>query len=616
MKMTWSVGTKITAGFGLSLIILAVVGAIAYRSTSVLVDNAHREISSDEVMAQLSQLFSLLQDAETGQRGFVMTGEERYLAPHTEAVPRINAAISDIKRLTLDNASQQRRIEDLTPLVAGKLAELQETIDLRRQKGFDAAMKVVLTDRGKKAMDEIRGVIGAMEGEERELLQQRTQESEASAATAKFTIIFGSVAALLVMSATSLWLTRNIARPLKEISRAAEAMATGDLSVGVAPTSRGDEVGVLTRTFARMIESLESMAKAAERIALGDLSVPVTPRSEKDVLGTSFFAMTRSLQEIAKAADSVARGDLRLTVEPRSEKDVLGKAFGMMTDRLRRITSEMKESVNMLSSSASEIIATTTQVASGATETAAAVSETTTTVEEVKQTALVSSQKAKYVSEAAQKTAQVSQIGKRSVDESVEGMNRIREQMELVADSIVRLSEQGQAIGEIMATVNDFADQSNLLAVNAAIEAAKAGEQGRGFAVVAQEVKSLAEQSKQATAQVRGILGDIQKATNAAVMATEQGNKAVENGVKQSLQAGDSVQKLAESITEAAQSALQIAASAQQQLVGMDQVALAMESIKQASTQNAASTRQAEVSAQNLHAVGQRLQGLIEQFQV
>ncbi len=113
-------------------------------------------------------------------------------------------------------------------------------------------------------------------------------------------------------------------------------------------------------------------------------------------------------------------------------------------------------------------------------------------------------------------------------------MKRIQTHMDSIAASIVRLSDQSQAIGEIIASVNDLAEQSNLLAVNAAIEAAKAGEQGKGFAVVAQEVRSLAEQSKQATAQVRNILGDIQKATSAAVMATEQGSKAVEAGVKQS----------------------------------------------------------------------------------
>ena len=180
----------------------------------------------------------------------------------------------------------------------------------------------------------------------------------------------------------------------------------------------------------------------------------------------------------------------------------------------------------------------------------------------------------------------------------------------------MRLSEQSQAICEIIATVNDLAEQSNLLAVNAAIEAAKAGEQGKGFAVVAQEVKSLAEQSKEATAQVRAILNDIQKATNAAVLATEQGNKAVEAGVRQSRDANEAINLMGRNIEDSAQAALQIAASSQQQLTGMDQVALAMENIKQASEQNVAGMKQVEVTTQSLHELGQKLKGLVAQYQV
>lgn len=278
----------------------------------------------------------------------------------------------------------------------------------------------------------------------------------------------------------------------------------------------------------------------------------------------------------------------------------------------RTITRQLREAIAQLSSSSAEILATTSQVASSATETAASVSETTSTVEEVKQTAQVAAQKAKFVSESAQKMAQVSQKGRTVVTETVEGMNRIRGQMESVAESIVRLSEQSQAIGEIIATVSDLADQSNLLAVNAAIEAAKAGEHGRGFAVVAQEVRSLAEQSKRATGQVRAILGDIQKATSAAVMSTEQGTKAVESGAQLSMEAGESIRVLAESVAEFSQAATQIAASSQQQSVGTDQIALAMENIKQATAQNVAGTKQAEQAAQVLNALGGRLKSMIE----
>ena len=320
------------------------------------------------------------------------------------------------------------------------------------------------------------------------------------------------------------------------------------------------------------------------------------------------------LRELSRAAERVVAGDLTVEVPRDDRADEMGdlaRAFGAMLEGLRKLMGEINEGVGVLASSSSEILATTTQVASGSAETASAVSETTATVEEVKQTAQLANQKARSVSDSAQKASQVSQSGRKSVEQAMAGMQRIQEQMESIAESIVRLSEQSQAIGEIIATVNDLAEQSNLLAVNAAIEAAKAGEQGKGFAVVAQEVKSLAEQSKQATAQVRTILGDIQRATSAAVLATEQGNKAVQAGVKQTTETGESIRLLADSVNEAAQAATQIAASSQQQMVGMDQVALAMENIKQASVQNVAGTRQAEVAAQSLHELGQKLSDMI-----
>ena len=326
-------------------------------------------------------------------------------------------------------------------------------------------------------------------------------------------------------------------------------------------------------------------------------------------------------EKAAKAAlaqsEQIASESIRMLGTGGAVAVLLSVAMALwMFFSLRAVTHEITEGVNVLASSSSEITASTAQVASGSAETAAAVSQTSATVEEVKQTAQVSTQKAKYVSESAQRTVQVSQSGRKSVEDSIEAMHRIREQVESIAEAIVRLSEQSQAIGEIIATVNDLAEQSNLLAVNAAIEAARAGEQGRGFAVVAQEVKSLAEQSKQATAQVRSILGEIQKATGGAVMATEQGSKAVEAGVKLSAEVREAIRLLAESIAESAQAALQIAASAQQQLAGMDQVALAMQNINQASAQNVASTRQAESAAQNLHGLGQKLKGLVEQYRV
>jgi methyl-accepting chemotaxis protein len=330
-------------------------------------------------------------------------------------------------------------------------------------------------------------------------------------------------------------------------------------------------------------------------------------------------AIAVPLRRIAGVAERIAGGDLTVLPEESDRSDEVGmlnEAFRRMVEGLRKVMTEIVEGTNVLASAAGEIVATTTQVASSASETATAVTETTSTVEEVKKTAELSSDKARYVSETAQKAVQVSQDGRRAVDQSVEGINAVRRQMEALAQSIMKLSEQSQAIGEIIETVNDLAEQSNLLAVNAAIEAARAGEQGKGFSVVAQEIRSLAEQSKQATTQVRAILGDVQKATASSVLAAEQGSKAVDAGVRQATDAGEAIRLLAQSIAEAAQAATQIAASSQQQQVGMDQVAQAMDNIQEATAQNVAGTRQAETAAHDLSELGQRLKTLVAAYQV
>lgn len=385
---------------------------------------------------------------------------------------------------------------------------------------------------------------------------------------------------------------------------------------GIAIIAAAFAVYGLTRTIA---SPLQQITAAAERIAEGDIRVEAATKGREDEIGKldqAFQRMGHSLNELAGRARQIAEGDLTVQIKARSERDVLGGAFSKMTSDLRRLMQQLLEAVSVLTSSATEIQATTAQLAASAMETASAVTETTATVEEVKQTSQIASQKARQVADEAQRAAETAKGGKVAVEQTVTGMNDIRGQMGTVADSILNLSAQGQAIGEIIASVDDLAAQSKLLAVNAAIEAAKAGEEGKGFAVVAQEVRSLAEQSKQATTQVRGILSDIQKATSSAVLATEQGGKTVEAGVRQAAASGDSIRILADSIAQAAQASMQIAATSQQQYVGMDQVAQAMASIRTASSQGVASTKQTEAAAKQLYELGQQLKQLASRFQV
>ena len=326
--------------------------------------------------------------------------------------------------------------------------------------------------------------------------------------------------------------------------------------------------------------------------------------------------MAQTLSELAGIAERIADGDLSETIEPVSERDKVGQAFSLMIARLKELTRENQDAIGALRASAAEFVATASELAAGAVQTETSVNETTTTVFEVRQAAEVVSNKVKAVSDNAQHMVQTSQGGLKAVEEVVEGMGTIRAQMESIGESIVNLSEQSQAIGEIIASVNDLAEQSNLLAVNAAMEAAKAGEAGRGFAVVASEVKALASQSKEATTRVRHILTDVQKSMNTAVMLTEQGNRAVQQGTKQTAAAGEAIESLAKTVSDAAGAAIQIAASTQQQMAGMQQIAQAMEGVKLAGAQNSAAARQTEAAAQGLSDIGEKLQHLVSHYRL
>lgn len=282
-----------------------------------------------------------------------------------------------------------------------------------------------------------------------------------------------------------------------------------------------------------------------------------------------------------------------------------------MEEQRTALLDNIREAVSQVTSSASQIVANTQQQATGIQEQAAAVSQTVATIDEVTQTADQAAQRARAAGEAAQRNLEIGKAGRKAIEESITAKKRVQEQVESTAENILALAEQAQAIGEIIATVNDIAEQTNLLALNAAIEASRAGEYGRGFSVVAAEVKLLAEQSKKATVQVRQILGEIQKATNKAVLSTEEVTKGVATALKLGSQGGETLAVLTEGLVQTAQTAAQIMASAGQQATGMAQINQAMKNIDLVTKQNLTGTSDMEQAAQKLNELGARFSKLL-----
>jgi methyl-accepting chemotaxis protein len=272
--------------------------------------------------------------------------------------------------------------------------------------------------------------------------------------------------------------------------------------------------------------------------------------------------------------DIVDRGDLTQTIGVKSRDEIgeLAATFTSMVDKLRTIPTGLRESSELLSTSVTELSLTSEEGNQTVSRQAAALQETQITVQEIKQTSLMAAQKAEAVLKVAERADDIGRSGEHALEETMNGLTEIRAQVESIAQRITELTERTRQIGLITETVKDLADQSNMLALNAAIEAVRSGEHGKGFAVVAREIRSLADQSIQATNRVREILEDISAAIRGAVAITEKGSQKMETSLVQVRASSENLRELSGIVKENSAAVRQIAAAVNQQNAGITQI--------------------------------------------
>ncbi|WP_224244850.1 methyl-accepting chemotaxis protein [Hyalangium gracile] len=543
-----SIGKKIGVGFGLSLLVLLAVAGVAYQVIQQLTRTTEVLLETRNNLKYIRELRLAIADAETTERGYLLSGNEGFLAPYRSARENLEANLQAL-HTALRDADLQNRLRRMEPLLRKRLEELDMGIRIRQEKGVEAAMEFVRTNRGLETMQNIRDQVDQMQALGEQSWQDQQNASRENAQRSMIFLIIGAVFGLVVVAAGSIIITRDITHPLDRLMKGVQELGRGNLAHRI-EVHNEDETGQLARAFNTM----------AER---------------------------RQQSESQLAKESQQR-----------------------EQNLRTVA----EFVNQLAGATSQILSSTSEQVASAQEQGSAVSETVSTVEEIAQTSEEAAGRARAVSESARQSEELGRTGRQSVDEAVSAMAAVRAQVESIAARILALAEQAQAIGDIINTVNDISEQTHMLALNASIEASRAGEHGRGFAVVAAEVKALADQSKKATAQVRQILGHIQKATHSAVMTTEEGTKSVAMATRVVGQAGSTIQTLGELLAQASLTAAQIAASANQQATGIGQIRQAMRDVNQSSQQALSSTRQTERAVQDLNAMGLKLKGMLSDY--
>jgi methyl-accepting chemotaxis protein WspA len=538
--MKWSVGSKIAAGFALAATALVVVGSVAWRNTNQLTATADRVARSYRTLEQVQATLSSMKDVETGQRGFVLTGDERYLAPYLSGIEEVPQHLRDLENLTADNPDHQRRIQAARHLVDERLAVIKETIDLRRDpaKGLEAAIRVVKTDRGKLLMDQIRKVLAEVDGEERDLLKVRADAARASAATTIVAIVVVTVGSIALLSCVGLIITWNIAKPLGHVTRAAEKMASGNLAVTVDTRGRGDEVGVLAEAFSRMVVNLSSL--------IGQIQ-------------TSGIQVNTSTTEIAATA------------------------------RQQQAT-------------ANEIFSTTTEIAA--------------TSKEISATTLNLVKTMKDVAQIAEETTALAGIGQGGLTRMEATMRQITGASASINTRFAVLSEKAGNINTVVTTIAKVADQTNLLSLNAAIEAEKAGEYGRGFAVVATEIRRLADQTAIATSDIERMVKEMQSAVLAGVMGMDKFSEEVRRGGEVVTEVGGQLTQIIQQVQALTPNFEAVNEGMQSQAVGAQQISEALFQLGEAAQQTVESLRQSSLAIEQLNEATSGLQRGVSFFKV
>ncbi len=485
MNRSWTFGKKIAAGFVLSFLLMATIGVVAYRSINIISNTSQMVTHTHHVIGGLDDVFNVLQDAEIGMRGYIITGDGSFLEPYQQADTKLVAAFNDLRALVADNPAQQKRLAQAEPIIAAKMSLTKRYIEMRKAREIEAVNKLVQAGGGQKLMDDLRRIFGEMEKAEEILLKQRAGEVEAAVNSSTVFITLGTLVCLLILSAAGMIITRSL-------------------------------------------------------------------------------------------------------------------------------TSQIGAAVQHMQSSSSELQVASNQQTMGSREQSAAMKEITTTMNELLMTSKQIAESAQRVAHIAEETAIGARSGEQTVTKANESIGGIKRQVDLIVTHMLDLGKKSQQIGGILEIINELAEQTNILAINATIEAAGAGENGKRFAVVADEIRKLADRVGGSTKEIRGLIDDIRAAVNTTVMTTEGGTKAVEAGAQQFSEVAIAFRQIVSLVSTTTEATREIELSTKQQSTAVSQVNIAVANVAQAARETEVSSSQTLQTATELTNLSRDLMRLIQ----
>ena len=479
--------------------------------------------------------------------------------------------------------------------------------------------------------------------------------------------IISVVIFVLGLGGLRIFFNKVVYKPIKNLTSIADKLALGDVDIKIDSTVE-DEIGQLEKSFVSIVDSIKDQSRIVNFITEGDLTHNAHAKSDKDilsnnlnkVLGTlrsllgevgvltkaasegklsergnasnysggykeiveginnTLDAVIVPLKEGVTALEKMATGDLtvRITSTYKGDHQIIKNSVNGMAESFSAALSEVTEAVQATASASNEISSSSEEMAAGAQEQSSQTTEVASAIDEMTKTIMDTTKNSSRAAEAAKNSGSIAKEGGRVVNETIEGMNRVAVVVKQSADTVQALGRSSDQIGEIIQVIDDIADQTNLLALNAAIEAARAGEQGRGFAVVADEVRKLAERTTKATKEIATMIKQIQKDTEGAVSSMKLGTEEVEKGKALADKAGKSLSEIIRGSEEVVDLVTQVAAASEEQSSAAEQISKNIEGISNVTQESAAGVQEIARASEDLSRLTINLQELVSKFKI
>jgi methyl-accepting chemotaxis protein len=592
--------TKLVLGFASALLTGAGVLWAAHGWSLAAEDALARTQRADAALRQTADAAARVGALEAAETRIAAGSSPAMIEGVRRARDDVDQSLSDLR------SSVQER-----PDAVASIDRIQRTVDRWWREVAEPELAQPRPDArgrpavGLAAVSEGLRAIGRME---EEAVAVSAADLRADRARVEWTVAGGLLALVVVAAALVAGVTFSFGRRLRAVASVLSRVAGGDVR-GVHITTRADdEVGAVERETARMLETLSTTAEIAARISRGDLTAEIAPRGQADALGTAFSTMTESLRGViygvrdashllAAAAEQISNSSLQVAKgaqEQTAATEETSSTMEEMAAQMRHVAGNaetISAHVSETSVAVQKMAKSNEAVATSGETLASSVAETSTMIEEMTKSVMYIAMTAQALSDTAQQVAQEATSGGRLLDDTVEKLVAVSERSQRSSAVVEALAARSREIGTIVKVIEEIADQTNLLALNAAIEAARAGEAGRGFAVVADEVRKLAERSMKATKEISAVIEVAQKDNSAAVDVSRKNIEEIREGAELVTRTGDALRKIIDSIEQVTAQVREVNHATQQQSTTSQVVMSGVTRMKETAAQVVNATR-------------------------